>query len=965
MGTYLDRLPPSMILPVVAALFLLALIALHRSYRRAERKRNEAELLRFSNLHLLTSALSEGGDPRQLVDRTLEGTLQALGVASGCMLLQVEGPEDVEYSAAKGLSSGAVARLSTDPMRAYLTSSAERWGTVMVFPDLLRPELVAAWHRDVVFQEVRETFSAEGLRTLVVVGLQTRERSYGALAFGSPKVRTFRPSELRLVLAIGNQVSVALENRYLQRVAVRHSEELKILHRIGEALSTTFDPEKQLQILQRELRGWLGPMNFFFAFQESAGGRLETVFALEDGAGDPSKSRHVLDGLAEYVLRTRAPLMIARDFLHTARNLGLSSIDPRIRTWGGVPITFSDGSVGVVAVADFEREEALDDRDFQLLQVLAGEAAVAIENARLFRREQRRARHLAVINELGRKAAAVLDPRELLVSICAQVRSAFGYDLARIETVDRERQELVVEAQEGYRAALLGRRFQLGEGLAGIAAESGEAVLSKDVERDERYVPLHPGVRSALSLPLKHREETLGALSVESLRLHSFSQEDVLILGTLADQVAIALHNARAYQVAQDQAITDGLTGLKTHRYFMEALEAEWRRSPRTRRPFSLIMMDLDGFKLVNDRHGHLAGDQVLGAVARALETRSRQSNLVARYGGDEFGILLPDCGTEQAVSLAERLRAKLATDSYLSAFGVTASFGIATFPSHGATPDEILRVADCGMYLAKHENGNCVRVAMAYAGSPASVRQQELLHAYLGVAVKRLFSTGPEAFNQYFDRLRQATEGSESPALSLMDTVTALAFAIDAKDHYTQGHSQAVAQLASQIGKHVGFSEEELEEIRLAGILHDIGKIGVPESLLNKPARLTVDEFEIMKNHAPLGAKILEPLRVTAIERIRRMVRHHHERFDGKGYPDGLKGEEIPVGARILTIADCFDTMISDRVYKKAQPLQEVVDELRHARGQQLDGALVDAFFQTLEVHGYPCQGFAPSQAN
>ncbi|MBI1941904.1 MAG: diguanylate cyclase [Acidobacteria bacterium] len=955
MGTSLDWLPSSLSLPVLFTVFIVALILQRRFHERAERKRSETELLRFSNLQLLTSTLSEAEDPKQMVDRTLDGTLQALGLSDGCMMLRVEGPDGVEYSKPSGLSDTALARLLDGPLYNYLISACDRWGTVMVFADLLRPDLMAAWHRDPLFQEFREVFTAEGLRSLLVLSLQTKERSYGVLIVGSRPLRTFRPGELRLMLAIGNQVSVALENRLLQKAAERHHEELKILHHIGDALGSIFDPKMQVQVLQRELKGWLGPVDFFLAFQETPGGPLQAVGATENGdAQDESKGKMVVDGLSDYVLRTQAPLMIARDFLITARRLGITLIDPRIRTWCGVPLHLSDGSMGVLAVADFQRENALDERDFQLLQVCAGEAAVALENARLFQGEQRRARHLTLLNELGRKAAAVLDPKELLAILCSQVREAFAYDLVRIQIVDRERNELVVEAQEGYRSAILGRRFEMGEGLPGICAETGEAVLSNDVENDERYAPIHHGVRSALSLPLKYRAETLGVLTIESLKPNSFSHQDVLTIGTLADQVAVALRNAQTYQVAQEQAITDGLTGLKTHRYFMEALEAEWRRAPRSRRPFSLIMMDLDGFKHINDRQGHLEGDKVLNAVAQAIGDRSRQSNIVARYGGDEFAILLPDCATDQAVGLAERLRIKLAASPYLASHSVTASFGIATFPHHGATPDDILRVADCGMYLAKHENGNSVRVALGNGGV-ASLREQQLLQAYLGVAVKRLFSTGPDAFNQYLEHFRQVTQEPGRPSLPLMDTVTALAFAIDAKDHYTQGHSQAVAQLASQIGKQVGLSEEELEEIRLAGILHDIGKIGIPETLLNKPARLTAEEFEIMKSHAPLGARILEPLKVKAIERIRQMVRHHHERWDGKGYPDGLKGEDIPIGARILTIADCFDTMVSDRVYKKAQPVEEVLEELRLARGQHLDAKLVDAFFNSLAETGDP----------
>jgi diguanylate cyclase (GGDEF)-like protein len=611
-----------------------------------------------------------------------------------------------------------------------------------------------------------------------------------------------------------------------------------------------------------------------------------------------------------------------------------------------VPIHFSDGALGVLAAGDFDRENTIGQEQFALLQVLADEAASAIESARLFQKERRRASHLALLNELAQKAASVLNPNELLDSICGEVRSAFDHDLARIEVADQQNRELVVEAQAGYGAELLGRRVRCGEGLSGTAALSREPVLANSVLRDRRYVALHPGVRSALSLPLRYRDDLLGVLSLESFREHSFAQQDVLTLQSLADQLALALHNARAYQSALDQAITDGLTGLKTHRFFMEALDAEWRRSTRTGRPFSVIMMDLDSFKRVNDHGGHLEGDKVLAAVAALLDARSRQSNVVARYGGDEFALLMPETNTEQAEVLAERLRAAVEADPFLRAHGVTASLGIATFPDHGPTQAEILRVADSGMYLAKHRSGNCVKLA-ALSPKPGDVeRDQRLLEAYLGVTVKRMFSTGHGDFDRYrhrFERLLRQPEG-ESP--SLLDTITCLAYTIEAKDPYTQGHSREVSRLAAEIALRAGLSEAEIEEIRLASIVHDIGKIHVPDQVLTKPSLLTAEEYEIVKSHPQWGARIVEPLKVTAIERI---VRHHHESFDGEGYPDHLKGEQIPLGARIIAVADAYHAMVSVRPFRKARSVEEALAELHRCRGTQFDPRVVDAFLRSI----------------
>ena len=948
MGPLPFNLAPGVAWPSLAIVVLLLLGLLHRQH--ADRVKKNTESQWFSDLNVFGRALAESPDPKQMASLTVRRASEMLRPSCCYVSIQTSGSDAMHDVQSRGLTAAAIERLSSEPLRSYLTSCGERWGNLLVFPDLSLSSLGVAWQRDELFQRLRTALTSEGLRTLVLVGLRIRQDSYGVLLLGCRKAGIFRRKELRLALAVGNQLSVAIENWSLHRAAEHRNEELRILHRVSESLRTAFDLKSQMEILRRELKGLLNEVDFALALQDSPDGPLETAVPFEASpAGEKPGTSWVEDGLAEFVRQARRPLLVNEDLPGTARRLGVSSVDDRLRTWCGVPLYFSDGIMGVFAAGDFEREHAISQEQFELVQVIADEATSAIENARLFQKERRRSSHLALLNELGQKAASVLNPKELLSSICTQVRTAFGRDMVRIEVVDTAGGDLVVEAEAGYGEELLGRRIGHDEGLSGAAAKGNAPVVANSVLRDRRYIALHPGVRSALSLPMRYRDSLLGILSLESLREHNFPQQDVLTLQTLADQLAVALHNARAYQTAVEQSITDGLTGLKTHRYFMEELDSEWRRSTRAGRRFSLIMMDLDGFKQVNDRQGHLEGDKVLAAVARLLDARSRQSNVAARYGGDEFAILLPEATTEQAEILAERLRAAVEADAFLRAHGTTASFGIATFPDHGPTQEEILRFADSGMYLAKHHNGNCVRTASLMPRGGDSDGNQRLLEAYLGVTVKRMFSTGPDAFNQYLHRFERMMQGDGGEAPSLLDTITALAFAIEAKDPYTQGHSQAVSRLAAQIAMQTRLSEVEVEEIRLAGMLHDIGKIGVPESVLNKPALLTAQEYEVIKSHSALGAKILEPLKVKAIEGIRRIVLHHHESFGGQGYPDHLKGDEIPIGARIVSVADAFDTMVSARAYKKGSSVEAALAELRHCQGTQFDPFVVDAFLQSI----------------
>jgi hypothetical protein len=320
---------------------------------------------------------------------------------------------------------------------------------------------------------------------------------------------------------------------------------------------------------------------------------------------------------------------------------------------------------------------------------------------------------------------------------------------------------------------------------------------------------------------------------------------------------------------------------------------------------------------------------------------------VVARYGGDEFSILIPDATTAQAGTLAERMRAKIETDPLLKTRGITASFGIGTFPVHGPTIDEVLRVADASMYRAKNQSGNCVRVGPLISVTTNERWEPDILATDFDMASGQVFRMGSEAFNEYLNRIEQASR-TATGELFLLDTVTSLARAIDFSDHYTRDHGQAVSRWAVRIARQLGMSHEDLEEVRLVGVLHDIGKVGIPLGVLSKPARLTPEEYELVKSHSVLGERILEPLMMASIKRISRMVRHHHETFDGTGYPDRLKGEGIPLGARILAVADSFDTIVSDRAYRMGHTYKDAILELHRCSGTQFDPQLVDSLLRS-----------------
>jgi diguanylate cyclase (GGDEF)-like protein/putative nucleotidyltransferase with HDIG domain len=378
-----------------------------------------------------------------------------------------------------------------------------------------------------------------------------------------------------------------------------------------------------------------------------------------------------------------------------------------------------------------------------------------------------------------------------------------------------------------------------------------------------------------------------------------------------------------------DAASTDALTGLLNRRGFHHVTETELERSRRGHRPFSLLLGDCDYFKLINDRFGHHAGDEALQGIARLLDANKRRIDTAARIGGEEFALVLPETDQHEAYILAERLRSRMRTLRGSAPVGLTMSFGVASYPVHGASVDALLRAADEALYAAK-----------------ALGRDRSVIHS---AEVGAIISGNPDR------------AGGDQAQLA---TVLGLAEALDVRDTGTARHSQTVGHYSELMARTLGLGREHVERVRLAGVLHDIGKIGVPDSILSKPGPLTEDEFAQMRKHPEIGARILGG---SGLEDIRRWILAHHERPDGRGYPHRLIDEEVPVEAKILAVADAYEAMTSDRVYRQAIGEQAAREELSRHSGTQFDPRVVEAFLSvlaTLEREGQDADSTQPSSS-
>ena len=385
----------------------------------------------------------------------------------------------------------------------------------------------------------------------------------------------------------------------------------------------------------------------------------------------------------------------------------------------------------------------------------------------------------------------------------------------------------------------------------------------------------------------------------------------------------------------EELATTDPLTGLCNRRAFFDAIKRECDRSVRNPDPISVAFFDLDRFKTINDTHGHGFGDRVLIELARVLRDGCRVSDLPCRYAGDEFALLMPNTSSQEGLLTADRIRQQfsdLIIDADAWSFRASITGGVCTCGAgEEIAAEELVRRADEAMYAAKVQGRNRV-----LAWSPDCTEQTEVDNTE---TVRDL--------REKMDRMKSMSQEM------FIRSVKSLVEALDARDPYTRSHSRNVTYFATGIARKMNLSSDQVSIIRRAAIVHDIGKIGTPDSILRKPGNLSQSERSRMEEHVIIGMRILEQLH--SLNEELPIVRSHHERWDGQGYPYGLAGEEIPIGGRILCVADTFDAITSNRVYRPARSVALAIDALNSEQGKQFDPEVIDALVEWIRQFGDP----------
>jgi diguanylate cyclase (GGDEF)-like protein len=522
--------------------------------------------------------------------------------------------------------------------------------------------------------------------------------------------------------------------------------------------------------------------------------------------------------------------------------------------------------------------------------------------------------------ESAKTLSSTLDIDPLLNSVMKEVGSLVGpAELGLLFVWDENSEHLIGRSAFGCNEEVISKlHLESGEMIAGRVFREQRAWVSHDPLqitgamgslRPENYQLLETAgvnitnIQNVICVPLIAKGRGVGALFLTNVQ--DASEFPIDLLGALADQIALTLENSHLYEETKRLSATDPLTGLWNRRTIERRLRTEIRRHERGKREFSLLIVDVDRLKLFNDTHGHAVGDQVILTVASVLQDTCRETDDVGRHGGDEFTVIMPDSGADEALALAKRIIRNLDAKPFQPPEGdpvpVSVSIGGATYPADAQDADGLFMLADASLYQVKLRGG----AEYSSQANPLSS-----------------LTTAPQP---------------------TIDAVRGLVATVDAKDNYTFRHSRTVTDHALQLAEVMDLSEGDKQALLLAGQLHDVGKIGIPTDVLCKPGRLTEDEYAIIREHPRLGHTILHQL--PKIPDVLDAVLYHHERWDGTGYPDGLKGEEIPVLARILALADAYSAMTSTRPYRKALTSSEALQEIGKYADRQFDPKLAKMF--------------------
>lgn len=467
------------------------------------------------------------------------------------------------------------------------------------------------------------------------------------------------------------------------------------------------------------------------------------------------------------------------------------------------------------------------------------------------------------------------------------------------------------------------------ENLAFIAMFLGTVIFSGAYQSEYKYIFLFIITSSTIQLGLKSGITIAGISSLAILIMDILCMPNVAVNKNFQNDLILSgIFLLTAWPLGfyvkiegehisrlEDLVNKDGLTGVFNHRYFHDSLKEKIILSEKNGEPISMIFVDIDYFKHYNDLYGHQRGDEVLRTIGNILKKNIRSTDIAARYGGEEFALILPKTTEEQALLIADRIRSVIEKTKFYGEENqpsgvLTASMGVSVFPVKAKSDIELIKSADDALYRAKFFNKNRV-----------------------------------ETYTSILDDLKNDIDERD---VELVTSIKTLISVINAKDRYTYGHSERVVLYSRLLAQKLNLSKEEEDTLIYGAYMHDIGKINIAQDVLMKKMPLLPEEWNMLKQHPENGVEIIKP--VKSLQNMIPIILHHHEKYNGTGYPGNLKGEEIPYLARVLTVVDSFDAMTSNRPYNKRKTYEEAIIELRNFSGIQFDPIIAEKFIEVIE---------------
>ncbi|TKJ29503.1 MAG: hypothetical protein CEE40_08365 [Chloroflexi bacterium B3_Chlor] len=830
--------------------------------------------------------------------------------------------------------------------------------------------------------------------------LKRADRVLGVFNVAFLEPHSFDQDELRVLTLLADQAAIAIDNARLYEQTTERLRELATLHQTAVAATSTVDFTEVLERIIGTLERRLGFTNLALMLLDENDERLKIRAGIGYAPEVVERMQPMLgEGITGSVALSGEPLNVP----DVAADPRYIRDDEDVKSELCVPLEVGGRVIGVLNVESVELA-AFGDDDLRLLSTLAGQLAVIIENARLYHETERRLRESETLQEVSRLVNSSLEPDQIFQTVVETLASAFGHSMVSIYTMDGE--GLRLGPQVGYDPAEAINFLPLDKGVIGRVARSGQEELLSDVAEDPEFLEAAPGIVSEIAVPIKKDSTVLGVLNVESTAAEPLSVADLRLISSMGHQVSVAIQNAQLYQAAQRElaerkraqeayraVVEHSLQGLAIFEegkivfanlaladitgYSIDELlsleeeEVQALVHPKDRAlvwgrlagrlagepvpsHYEVRMIRKDGRVLTLDLYANLVEYRGRPAVQAAMIdiTERKRAEEALRESEERFRTLFED--SRDAVYITTRDgRFIEANQSLLDLFGYTreeladisAAQLYADPGSRGAFQREIEQrgaVRDYEVKLRKKDGRemDCLLTTTLQPGEDGSVL------GYQGV-IRDITERkrAEEELQQSLDRLRTTLEG----------TVNALAALAEARDPYTAGHQQQMTHLACAIAEEMGLLQEEIRGIRMAGLVHDIGKIYVPAEILSKPTDLTNIEMQMIRTHPQTAYDILKTVEFPWP--VAQMVYQHHERIDGSGYPRGLPGHEMLLAAKVLCVADIVEAMASNRPYRPAHGIEEALEEISQHRGTLYDAEVVDACLKLFRERGFKLQ--------